>query len=704
MTMSVRGPDGVVVNFPDGTDAATIDRVMRDASAGVSRGSAGATAATTRTGPPTPDVGPDEWSFLQSLGMGAGAGTGFNLNDEVAAGVKTGFGMAGDYNAEVAKQRANQDAARKAHPVGYALGEVGGALATAPITVPLRIAKGISAIPRVVNNALSGALYGGAYGAGAGEGVEGRLTGAAQGAGVGGALGGAVGAVLPAGRSLNPFVGFANPDKEAAKRLALAIGKDIRAPSQRDALNTAADSLETMQAAGVPAIAADTGGAWTRSTMRSAANTAPEAREALETATETRFHGQAERTAEKLRHITGASGDTGNVVRILKDAAARANEPLYRKAFSDPAGQALWTPELEQLTVSDIMRKAIKGATSRASNDAAMLGVRPFDNPFVEAADGALTLKTRADGSKAVPSLQFWDAVKRNLDQAYNTAKSSGATEDMRDIQRLRSRLVGDAKNPGILDKAVPSYRDARGSAASFFGAEDALEVGEVLVRDRRWANPEIARELAKMTPAERRLAEEGFANELIRAVSGIGDNVNVPTSSFFDNPTMRERTALVLGNAKAGAIEAHVRVENMLNLARKALGNSTTARQLAELGLAGGRGVANAAIPAAAGMYASGGDIYDPSTILTAALVYGARRGAVKIDQRVAERVGRLLATDDPQKLRDAANLVGRSSSMMGALREADNFITRAILPLLSKEGAGSVTGTVSGRADEHD
>lgn len=33
MTMTVRGPNGLVVNFPDGTDPATIDRVMREAAA-----------------------------------------------------------------------------------------------------------------------------------------------------------------------------------------------------------------------------------------------------------------------------------------------------------------------------------------------------------------------------------------------------------------------------------------------------------------------------------------------------------------------------------------------------------------------------------------------------------------------------------------------------------------------------------------------
>ena len=31
MTMRVNGPNGIVVNFPDGTDAQTVDKVMREA-------------------------------------------------------------------------------------------------------------------------------------------------------------------------------------------------------------------------------------------------------------------------------------------------------------------------------------------------------------------------------------------------------------------------------------------------------------------------------------------------------------------------------------------------------------------------------------------------------------------------------------------------------------------------------------------------
>ncbi len=58
--------------------------------------------------------------------------------------------------------------------------------------------------------------------------------------------------------------------------------------------------------------------------------------------------------------------------------------------------------------------------------------------------------------------------------------------------------------------------------------------------------------------------------------------------------------------------------------------GNSTTARQLAELGLAGG-----------AGLVAGGGNPLDLKALATGALVYGLRRGSAEIDARVARRVG---------------------------------------------------------------
>ncbi len=54
----------------------------------------------------------------------------------------------------------------------------------------------------------------------------------------------------------------------------------------------------------------------------------------------------------------------------------------------------------------------------------------------------------------------------------------------------------------------------------------------------------------------------------------------------------MPEQIQIALGPQRATELESMLRVENVMNMARGAVqGNSTTARQLFEMGLAGGAG-----------------------------------------------------------------------------------------------------------------
>jgi hypothetical protein len=77
--------------------------------------------------------------------------------------------------------------------------------------------------------------------------------------------------------------------------------------------------------------------------------------------------------------------------------------------------------------------------------------------------------------------------------------------------------------------------------------------------------------------------------------------------------------------------------VEAAMDAMRKVVqGNSTTARQLATLGMAGGLG---GTID-----YLHGGS-FTAGAIAGAALGHLARHGTIKIDQRVAHSVGRMLA-----------------------------------------------------------
>src|SRR5690606_20127539 len=105
---------------------------------------------------------------------------------------------------------------------------------------------------------------------------------------------------------------------------------------------------------------------------------------------------------------------------------------------------------------------------------------------------------TRQDGSQALPSLQFWDQVKRNLDGMIDSAQR-GANPDrtlVSDLTALKNRLVG------ILDNQVPEYAAARQGAHSFFQADNALDAGRSFARTSRNV-PEARRAFSAMTPPE---------------------------------------------------------------------------------------------------------------------------------------------------------------------------------------------------------
>lgn len=604
-------------------------------------------------------------------------GATFGLADEAAAGLRSVTGQ-GDYATQLAALREMADRNQQENPVGMLAAEATGAIATAPITAPIRAVQGAGWAGRAANAALTGGAYGGAYGFGTGEGAEGSLKGAATGAATGAALGGisspVVDAALSGGRAITnkvaaPFRGAVNTDAEATRRIAGAFSADNANPADVQ------QAMAASRANGTPAVLADYGGETVRGLARSSANTSPVAREALTSVAQPRFEGQADRTVDAIKRVTGAGGDAGATREALQEAARRANRPAYERAYAQ--GRQVWTQELADLTSAPAIQRAIRDTTERSRNVAATEGGRAVRNPFVSDPEtGAVALKPGI-----TPDLQFWDIVKRNLDSQIGTLQRGGDKSRASELIGLKNRLTG------ILDETVPTYKAARQGAAAAFGAEDALQAGETFVTSSM-DNAAASRALGKMSSAERDLFREGFASTLINRVRELRDNRDV-VKAVFGSPASRERINIALGSKQAKELEAFIKGEEMMDRLRVAVqGNSTTARQLAELGLAGG-----------AATIAGGGNPFDMKALATGALVYGLRRGSAKIDSRVARRVGEMLASDDPTVFNKAVNLIAGDSRFSRALGVATDFLNRAIRPATE---APFSQGLIPGRADD--
>jgi hypothetical protein len=258
-----------------------------------------------------------------------------------------------------------------------------------------------------------------------------------------------------------------------------------------------------------------------------------------------------------------------------------------------------------------------------------------------------MTLRTMPDGSRALPSLQFWDIVQRNLRNSADIAERGGDRLLASQIREMRSQLVN------TLDTAVPQFQAARQGAAAFFAADDALEAGKKFAMQPGQI-PEATAAFGKFTASEKDAFATGYASELIDRITKAGDRRNV-IQQMFGSPAARQMNELVFGAGKARQLEAFVRVEALADQLRGAMGNSTTARQLMELGIGG------------AGGFALTGDWQGALT--GAALAKGARYMGQKVDAKVMEEVARLLTSDSPQALQRAVANATMSPQWMLAL-----------------------------------
>lgn len=576
--------------------------------------------------------------------------------------------VTGDARGPVEKQyeQARDEARRREaemqrqNPAAFMAGELGGAVAGS-----LALPAGAPAANfgrRIGQAAARGAGYGAVAGAGEGEGLEGRAGGAVSGgitgAGFGAAGGAVTEALAPLARKVtNTWRGMRDPEAEASRRVAQSVIAD-RARSGGSPFSP--EEAAEMNVAGTERALVDEGER-TRALARSAANTSPEARQALTDFIQPRFEQQPERIAGHVRGMVGGP-HAADTMEALQTAAQRANRPAYDRAYQ--AGEnGIWSDRLARMVGnSPAIQRAMANAVERGRDRATAEGYGAF-NPGVTFEGGVLKFG-QGKGAPPYPNTQFWDYTQRELRDMQTAAARAGRNEEAGAIGTLRRQLLEE------IDRANPAFAQARRGAAQFFGAENALEAGQNFVRSTA-SIPEARRAVARMSAAERELFARGYASSLIDLVERSGANRDVLNATFFNNTAARERTLLALGRQRADRLEALLRAERLVDLARRAMGNSTTARQLAEMGLAGGTGaLADVVVER---------DLNPAHMAASAIAVNLARSGLGHVNQRVAQRVGEMLVSGDPDIVNRGVAIMAEQPALLTALRRATGAVAAA-------------------------
>lgn len=625
----VRMPDGTVVRFPDDMPKEQIRAMIATKFPDAVPTTPTQATAPTRSAP----AGGGLPGLLQSADdavrlLTTGATLGFA--DKLA-------GFLGGQGTEAERAR-TQAARERVGPIAAAALEIGGAVA--PFATVPRLAAAVPAgvqglrgmLARTGLSAAEGAGYGGAA-------AVGHDTDVGQGMTIGALFGGVAEPLASAAGSLGSSVmgsirGLVNPGREASRRVAYARAVDDTLPNQ-----PRVGSAEAAVAgrAGQPVLNIDRGGEATRELARSSANTSPLAWSMLDSTLRNRAQGQVPRVVDVVRRLVGGNSSMANR-DALRRAAAQTNTPAYRRAMSDPQAQSVWDGVLSDLTGAPEVQSAIRQAAAKGRSAAVMEGVPPIRNPFRMDQTGRMV-----PVQGVTPNLRFWDEVKKQLD-AVGTREARTFARTLRDH----------------LDTIVPSYGVARAGAARFFDAEDALEAGEQFATSSlRLGSDEAAAAIRKFTNPERQLFMEGFADALVKRVMAAGDNRNLVINSVFNSPAARERIVLALGQRRARELEAVLRVEELMDMARQAMGNSTTVRQLIAQGVVGGS--AGGALT---------GDWTGVSGGVLASLML--RRGLQSVNQDVATRVAQMLTSPDPAVAQRGVAMLARSEALMDALRAA--------------------------------
>jgi len=551
-----------------------------------------------------------------------------NLLEAATSGFGTGLSTA--ENHEFIK--AADEGRGRANPISGVAGDIAGGIGQA-LALPMGSA---TAAGRILTGTGQAAALGAGQGAiesrgGIGETVKGGAMGS-----IAGLAGGAVGEGLVAGgRALiDPMRGLMRSgpaNEQAAARVLYAADKAGVTPQS---------VRQTVSDLGADAFLADTLGRHGEALARSTANTSPEARGILEAASKQRLGGQTDRVIEALQHAGGLPQRM--TVQELSDAAAARARPQINSAYEQAraAGYDLPNTPFKWTDDSPMVQSALRQAEAQTAD------------------------RTAAFGNDQASKFSVWDATRQIL--------ARQGFEEGDPVAKALARRLNQT-----VDDALPEASGARSLAQDLKQRQAALELGAEGAR----MNPggDFPNRLAALGLPPRPELGQGFAAQAIENISNRKPGVSALDQLTGTKSARETLTAVLMG--RADDVNRRIAAERQfMNFDRALSGNSTTARQLMELGGLGAAG--------AAGGYLAG---FDPTASGVAAAAAGlGRRGLVKL-------VASMNSRNEQQVAPILADILTRQALPALSKKETARRLIMEEMLKLGSRGAGLTAATGS-------
>ena len=488
---------------------------------------------------------------LARTALGQGALLGFG--DEIEAGLRTGFGLLGDYDKTVGDVRSNVKDFAKENPKTALAAEIGGGLITGGVggARAAGTAIGRKVLEKAGTTGLAagiGAAEGAIAGVGAGEDAASRTVGGLVGAGAGGVLGGAAPAAVGAIKSGVNRARSTVSDK-AARDIA-----DIKALQAIEEANTTPEKvisgLDETRASGVTdSMIPDVAGDATRGLARGASTISGEGRVIAQKALDDRAANLGDEIANDVGGVLAGGKTARQATEEIIERQSRNASNDYNAAFyvdGDPAGAEVTVPvsKLKGLLGGSKM----KAAYERAVEDAELESV-----PMPKYDD---IISGKATGDISLRQLHY---MKMGLDGAIETGARQGS------LASNTKRLLVGRKNEflKLLDDAAPqidgesSYKIARNKFAGDAALRDAIEEGKKFMS----GDPdELAGIVGKMSESEKEAFRIGVAQAVRNSVDSAADLADAGKRIFGSEKKRKALRAAFPDDATFNAFEKRMK------------------------------------------------------------------------------------------------------------------------------------------------
>lgn len=204
-----------------------------------------------------------------------------------------------------------------------------------------------------------------------------------------------------------------------------------------------------------------------------------------------------------------------------------------------------------------------------------------------DAADVAgLGPKPKADAL----SFETLQDLKERLDDATDVAFRTGRGNLGDRLRSARDELVD------ILSKAVPGYEQVAAQYAQFAQHQTAVEAGLEAWNNHAIQLPDLARQIADMTPEQRAAFQRGMVSGYVRDIENARTNRNLANEMMSRSAILQRKLEIVFGNQQ-NFEEAVKRfgLEASMNRMGQYVGGSATARRLSAPGTDVGEAVVEA-------------------------------------------------------------------------------------------------------------